>query len=171
MCAQHGRDLGGVSPPVSWPQRAKRSATARGRPSVGRKRGAQTARRWTRTGYKATPARASRQWTAKLLWPRSGGVNPAVVRGRIVPLPGEISSCARKGGGASRRREVSRGRSSRSRAKDRTRRESKRMVVGGAWHQKSERSERPTEAHGEAGRPHGSGEAPPAYRRKATQAA
>jgi hypothetical protein len=39
-CAQHGRDLGGESPPASWPQRAKRSATARGRPSVGRKRGA-----------------------------------------------------------------------------------------------------------------------------------
>jgi N-formylglutamate amidohydrolase len=27
-CAQHGRDLGGGSPPVSWPQRTKRSATA-----------------------------------------------------------------------------------------------------------------------------------------------
>src|SRR5690606_22847551 len=40
LCAQHGRDLGGGSPPVSWPQRTKRSATARGRPSVGRKHGA-----------------------------------------------------------------------------------------------------------------------------------
>ncbi len=38
-CAQHGRDLGGESPPVSWPQRAKRSTTAQGRPNVGRKCG------------------------------------------------------------------------------------------------------------------------------------
>src|SRR5574338_162259 len=28
LCAQHGRDLGGASPPVSWPQRTKRNATA-----------------------------------------------------------------------------------------------------------------------------------------------
>jgi hypothetical protein len=28
LCAQHGRDLGGGSPPVSWPQQTKRSATA-----------------------------------------------------------------------------------------------------------------------------------------------
>lgn len=30
VCAQHGRDLGGESPLVSWPQRANGSATAQG---------------------------------------------------------------------------------------------------------------------------------------------
>ncbi|QKS27159.1 MULTISPECIES: TRAP transporter substrate-binding protein [Halomonadaceae] len=30
LCARHGRTPGGASPPVSWPQRTKRSATAEG---------------------------------------------------------------------------------------------------------------------------------------------
>ena len=42
----------------------------------------------------------------------SGGVNPAVVRGRIAFLPGEISPHVRKGDGDEPEREVSRGRSS-----------------------------------------------------------
>jgi hypothetical protein len=51
----------------------------------------ETASRWTRTGYKALPSRASGPETAKLLWSRRSGVNPAVVRGRSAFLPGEIS--------------------------------------------------------------------------------
>jgi hypothetical protein len=47
----------------------------------------------------------------------------------------------------------------------------KRLTVGSAWHQKSERSERPDEANGETERLEGCGEAPPAYGRGATQAA
>jgi hypothetical protein len=41
LCAQHGRILVGGSPTVSWSRRTKRSATAQGRLSVGRKRGSQ----------------------------------------------------------------------------------------------------------------------------------
>jgi hypothetical protein len=47
----------------------------------------------------------------------------------------------------------------------------KRLMVGGARHQKSERSERPDEAHGETERSDGCGETSPAYGRRATQAA
>jgi hypothetical protein len=47
--------------------------------------------RWTRTGYEALPTGASGPMSAKLPWPRGSGVNPAVVRGRFVFLPGEIS--------------------------------------------------------------------------------
>ena len=78
--AQHGPDLGGGSPPVSWPQRTKRSATARGWTERGKEARSETASRWTRTGYEATPSRASRHETAKLLGQTSGGVNPAVAR-------------------------------------------------------------------------------------------
>jgi len=39
LCAQHGRTPTGASPVASWSRRAKWSATAWGRPSVGRKRG------------------------------------------------------------------------------------------------------------------------------------
>ena len=39
-----------------------------------------TAGRWTRTGYEAVPIRASGPMTAKLLWSRVGGVDPAVVQ-------------------------------------------------------------------------------------------
>jgi hypothetical protein len=47
----------------------------------------------------------------------------------------------------------------------------KRLMVGGARHQKSEGSERPDEANGETERSDGCGEAPPVYGRGATQAA
>jgi hypothetical protein len=40
LCAQHGRCLAGASPAERRSSRSKRTATARGRPSVGRKRGA-----------------------------------------------------------------------------------------------------------------------------------
>ena len=50
--------------------------------------------RWTRTRYEAVPITASGRMTAKLLWPRVGDVNRAVVWGRSAFLPGEISPCA-----------------------------------------------------------------------------
>ena len=56
----------------------------------GEEASSETVSRWTRIGYEAWSTRASRQETAKLLWSRVDGVNPAVVRGRIVVLPGEI---------------------------------------------------------------------------------
>jgi len=94
---------------------------------VGRKRGAKPRAdgqepdmRRCRPGRAGQKLRSSRGQ-------RSGGVNPAAVRGRIVLLPGEISPHARKGGGASRGREVSRGRSSCRWAKGRTRRRVERM--------------------------------------------
>src|SRR6476660_9473850 len=40
----------------------------------------ESASRCTRIGYKALPSRASGQETAKLLWSRRSGVNPAVVQ-------------------------------------------------------------------------------------------
>ena len=62
----------------------------------------------------ALPSRANGHVTAKLLWPRRGDVNPAVVQRRCAFLPGEISPYARKGDGVEPEREVSRGRSSRT---------------------------------------------------------
>ena len=53
--------------------------------------GSEIAGRRTETGYEATPTRASGHMTAKLLRPRGGGVDPAVVRGRPEFLPGEVS--------------------------------------------------------------------------------
>ena len=40
----------------------------------------ETVSRWTRIGYEAVSTKASWQETAKLLWSRVDGVNPAVVR-------------------------------------------------------------------------------------------
>jgi hypothetical protein len=54
----------------------------------------ETVSRGTRTGYEALPSRASGREIAKLLWSRRSGVDAAVVRGRNVYLPGEISPCA-----------------------------------------------------------------------------
>jgi hypothetical protein len=80
---------------------------------VGRRRGAKPRadgqeldRRRCRAGRAGKVPRSSRGQG-------SGGVNPAVVRGRIAFLPGEISPRARKGDGDEPEREGSRGRSSR----------------------------------------------------------
>lgn len=58
---------------------ARAGASARTTP---KEAGSETASRRTGTGYQATPSRASGQATAKLSWPRRGGVDPAAVRGR-----------------------------------------------------------------------------------------
>jgi hypothetical protein len=47
--------------------------------------------RRTGIGYEALRTRVSGQVTAKLLRPRGSGVNPAVVRRRLLFLSGEIS--------------------------------------------------------------------------------
>ena len=61
------------------------------------------------------PSGASEQEIASLGDQGSGGVNPAVVQGRVVFLPGEISPHVRTDDAArAAEREVSRGRSSRS---------------------------------------------------------
>ena len=52
--------------------------------------------RRTETGYEAVPIGASVHLTAKLLRPRVGTVDPAIVWGRPSPLPGEISPRAEK---------------------------------------------------------------------------
>ena len=54
----------------------------------------ETASRWIRTGYEASLIKASRPDSAKPLWSRRGGVNPAVVRRRIAFLPEDISPYA-----------------------------------------------------------------------------
>ena len=53
----------------------------------GKEARSETVSRWTRIGYEAW---ASRQEAAKFCGEVLGGVDPAVVRGRIVLLPGEI---------------------------------------------------------------------------------
>jgi hypothetical protein len=68
--------------------------------------------RWTRTGYEAWPIKASRHVAAKLLWSRRGCVDPAVVRGRIAFLPGEISRMPERVTTVRSEREVSSGHSS-----------------------------------------------------------
>ena len=75
------------------PGRRDPKGTARRPPARGalKEAGREPARRRTGTGYEATPSRTSGQTTAKCLRPRSGGVDPAVVRGRPRVLPGEIS--------------------------------------------------------------------------------
>jgi len=47
-----------------------------------------------RSAARRVPITASGRMTAKLLWPRVGDVNRAVVWGRSAFLPGEISPCA-----------------------------------------------------------------------------
>ena len=93
VCAQHGRDLGGESPPVSWPLRAKRSATAQGRPSVDRKRRAKPRADGQKPDNEARPIRASRHTAAKLFVVkersrRSGG---CAVKDRVLTW-GELAS-------------------------------------------------------------------------------
>ena len=74
----------------------------------------ETARRRTEIGFEATEREASEPLVAKPQWSRRSGVDPAVVQGRLVPLPGETSPYARKGDAPSEaERGVSRGRSSR----------------------------------------------------------
>ena len=93
-CAQHGRRLGGASPPERRPSQTKRTATAKGQPIVGRKRGAKS-----RADVQESDPRRRRVGRAGK-WPRSsdgqgsGGVNLAAVRGRTAFLPGESSPCA-----------------------------------------------------------------------------
>jgi hypothetical protein len=90
-CAQHERRLGGASPPERRPSRTKRTATAKGRPIVGRKQGAKP-----RADEQEPDRRRGRERRACPL-PRSldgqdsGHVDPAVVRRRRTFLPGEIS--------------------------------------------------------------------------------
>ncbi len=97
--------------------RANRQATGReaSAESSGR---ARPAGRRTETGYEAGPTRASGQMTAKLFATKGSPVDPALVQGQSVRLPGEISphvrtdDVTRQSSGAER--EVSRGHSSRA---------------------------------------------------------
>ena len=57
---------------------------------------ARPAGRRTEIGYEAERFRASGHMTAKLSRPRSRSVNPALVQGQSVGLPGEILPYARK---------------------------------------------------------------------------
>jgi len=54
----------------------------------------ETACRRTEIGFEATEGEASGRVTAKLQWPRSSDVDPAVVQRRLVSLPGETSPYA-----------------------------------------------------------------------------
>ena len=70
VCARHGRTLGGASPPrklttVSKVKRNCGRATDRGEEAW-----SEVAGRWTRTGYRAMPTKASGHDSAKLLWSR-----------------------------------------------------------------------------------------------------
>src|SRR5664279_6192931 len=112
-CAQHARHLGGASPPERRPSRTKRTATAKGRPIVGRKQGAKPRADEQEPDMRRRRAGRVGPLPQSLDGQSSGYVDPAVVRGRKTLLPGEISPCARKGDGAEApEREVSRGRSS-----------------------------------------------------------
>ena len=86
VCARHGHDLEVKVLCGSWPQqpRANRKVTT-ARLEL-KEAGSETASRRTGTGYQATPSRASGHVTAKLLWPKRGGVDPAVVRGKSETL-------------------------------------------------------------------------------------
>ena len=93
-CAQHGHDPGGESPHVSRPSQAKRTATAEGRPTVGRKRGAKS-----RADEQKPDERRRRAGRAGG-YPRShdgqgpGDVDPAAMRRRVVVLTwGDLASC------------------------------------------------------------------------------
>jgi hypothetical protein len=71
LCAQHERDLGGVSPPVSGhSKRSGREAerNCMGATRCGKESQSETASRWTRTGYETVPSRASGHPTATLSW-------------------------------------------------------------------------------------------------------
>ena len=94
LCAQHGR---GQEVKVLWGSRSQRPRANRKETaarSVLKEAGSETASRRTETGYEAPSTRASGQSAAKLSRPKGSGVNPAVVRGRRCPLPGETSPCA-----------------------------------------------------------------------------
>jgi hypothetical protein len=81
-CAQHGRRLGGASPPERRPSQTKRTATAKGQPIVGRKQGAKP------RADEQEPDKRRRRAGRVCPLPRSpdgqssGYVDSAVVRGR-----------------------------------------------------------------------------------------
>src|SRR6266542_6698747 len=60
----------------------------------GKEAGSETAGRRTGSGYEAPTSGASGQRTVSLDGQGSGGVDPTVVRRRVVFLPGETSTCA-----------------------------------------------------------------------------
>ena len=80
---------------------------------MGRKRGAKPRADGQEPDTRRCRAGRAGKGLRSLCGQGSGGVNPAVVRGRIAFLPGEISPRARKGDGDEPEREGSRGRSSR----------------------------------------------------------
>ncbi len=93
-CAQHGRRLGGASPPERRPSQTKRTATAKGRPIVGRKQGAKPRADEQKPDKRRRRAGRVGPLPQSLDGQSSGYVDPAVVRGRTTYLPGEISPCA-----------------------------------------------------------------------------
>ena len=95
-CAQHGRCLGGESPPVSRPRRTKGSATARRRRSVERKHGTKLRADEQEADTRRLEAGRAAQRPRSSLWPKRRGVDRTVAQRRTAFLPGEVSPHVRR---------------------------------------------------------------------------
>ena len=114
----------------------------------GKEAWSETAGRWTRTGYKAVPIRASRHKSAKLSWPKIRRRKSGGRAGKDRVLTWGDLALRLKGRRGNTAREVSKGRSSRSMGEGPNEKESRnacRLAVQGT-RRPSHRSERRTRA-------------------------